>query len=126
MTPEQRTLRARTAAHAQHAQGRTNTQPARDAWHKRFLDQVDPDRVLPEAERLKRAEHAKKAHMSRMALASSRARARNRAAPSTVDGEAATTSAARAANEIHPCPGCGRSTRAVDLCQNCRTPHEAA
>jgi hypothetical protein len=76
MTPEQRTLRARTAAHTQHSKGRTNTQPARAAWWTRFLDEVDPGRVLPEAEREKRADHAMRAHMARMALASSKARSK--------------------------------------------------
>jgi hypothetical protein len=41
-------------------------------------------------------------------------------APSTVDEQTPATPPTRAPNEIHPCPGCGYSTRAVDLCQNCR------
>ncbi|MDQ3662690.1 MAG: hypothetical protein M3454_16870 [Actinomycetota bacterium] len=40
----------------------------------RFENEVDPDRVLPEAERQRRAESARKAHLSRMAYRSSVAR----------------------------------------------------
>lgn len=69
-------MRARMAAHAQHAQGKTNTGPAREAFNKRFLDEVDPDRKLPEPERLKRAEHARKLHFQRLAFKSAKARAR--------------------------------------------------
>jgi hypothetical protein len=79
LTPEQRVLRARGAAHSQHAQGKTNTQPARDAFLERFLDEVDPDRALPESERARRADHARKASMTRLAFASSKARARKKA-----------------------------------------------
>jgi len=52
------------------------TEPARKAFRDRWLDQVDPDRVLPAAERAMRADHAMRAHMTRMALASAKARAR--------------------------------------------------
>lgn len=76
LTPEQRSLRSRIAAQSRHAQGRTNTGPARAAFEQTFLDQVDPDRVLPEPERLRRAEAARSAHFSRLALASSKARKR--------------------------------------------------
>jgi hypothetical protein len=82
LTPEQRVLRARGAAHALHAQGKTNTVAARKA-SPQSLDywaaKVDPDNNLTEAERAKRAEHARKAHMLKMALASSKARARRKA-----------------------------------------------
>ncbi|CAN5898656.1 hypothetical protein BH23ACT5_BH23ACT5_10360 [soil metagenome] len=40
----------------------------------RFEDQVDPDRVLLPAERARRAEHAKKAYFTRLALKSAQAR----------------------------------------------------
>lgn len=68
MTPAERTLRARLAAHTLHAQGKTNTAPARAAFLAKFENQVDPDRVLPEAERQKRADHALKAHMAGLRL----------------------------------------------------------
>lgn len=64
MTPEERTLRARAAAHALHAQGKTNTGPARQAYTDRFLNQVDPDGILELEEREKRAAHARKAHFA--------------------------------------------------------------
>jgi hypothetical protein len=53
------------------------TRKAREAFLRRFEDQVDPDRTLPPAERAIRAEHARKAHFQRMAL---RSAARRKAA----------------------------------------------
>jgi len=79
LTPEQRVLRARAAAHALHAQGGTNTAPGTAAFVARFEQQVDPENVLPPAIRAKRAEHARKAYMATLALRSSRARQRRRA-----------------------------------------------
>ncbi len=78
LTPAQRTLRARMAAHAMHARNdsRTTSAPGRQAFLARFEDEVDPDRVLSEAERLRRAGHARKAYFARLALASSKARRR--------------------------------------------------
>jgi len=76
LSASERTLRARLAAHALHSRvdGREITAKGRAKFMARFLDEVDPDRSLPEAERLRRAEHALKAHMTRLALASARAR----------------------------------------------------
>jgi hypothetical protein len=54
----------------------------------RFLDEVDPDRVLPEAERLRRAEHARSAYFSKLALKSAQAR-RRRKDDGDEDGDAA-------------------------------------
>jgi hypothetical protein len=78
MTPAERTLRARMAAHALHAKvvSRQHTESARKAFMNRFEDQVDPDRVLPPAERARRAEQAKKAYFVGLALKSSRARSK--------------------------------------------------
>lgn len=78
MTPEQRVLRAKLAAHTLHAKvdSREHTAPARRAFMARFEDEVDPDRVLPEAERRRRAEHARKAYFTRLALKSTQARQR--------------------------------------------------
>jgi hypothetical protein len=47
---------------------------ARDGLTQKFLDQVDPDRTLPEEERLRRADHARRAHMLRIARLSAQAR----------------------------------------------------
>jgi hypothetical protein len=46
----------------------------RAGLERRFLDEVDPNRELPEAERLRRAESARKAFYQRLALASAKAR----------------------------------------------------
>lgn len=50
---------------------------ARAGFMAKFIRQVDATTPgLPEAERLRRAEHLMRAHMKRLALASSKARAR--------------------------------------------------
>lgn len=80
MTPEQRSLRARLAAHASWAKTQdpsARTRPARDAQLEKFMREVDPDGELPEPERRRRAEHARRAHMTRLALRSSQARAQD-------------------------------------------------
>jgi hypothetical protein len=76
LTPEQRSQRARLAAYAQHAahDTRATTAKARETFLKSFEDKVDPDRTLPEAERLRRAQAARKAHFTALAYQSSRAR----------------------------------------------------
>lgn len=76
MTPSERTLRARLAAYSLHSKvdSRRHTQAARDGFIRRFEDEVDPERILSEQERQKRAERALKAHMTRLALKSARAR----------------------------------------------------
>jgi hypothetical protein len=53
---------------------RETTKKARDASMRRFVDQVDLERILPEAERLRRAEYAKKAYFTGLALKSAKAR----------------------------------------------------
>jgi hypothetical protein len=78
LTAAERRLRARIGAFALHSQGKTNTAAARDAFLKRFEDQVDPNRELAEAERQRRALAARRAHMSRMALKSARVRRQRR------------------------------------------------
>ena len=40
----------------------------------RFEREVDPEGALPEVERKRRADHARKAHMARLALRSAQAR----------------------------------------------------
>lgn len=52
------------------------TAPARTAFMERFERQVDPEGVLPDAERAVRAEHAMKAHFLRLALKSAASRRR--------------------------------------------------
>ena len=74
MTPSERTLRARIGAFSLHASGGTNTGPARAKFMSRFDTEVDPDGVLSEQERHKRAECAKKAHFARLGLKSAQTR----------------------------------------------------
>lgn len=74
LTQAQRVLRARMAANT-----RWSDQTARvahaDRQLARFADDVDPDRKLPEPERMALARQRRRAHMQRLALASSKARA---------------------------------------------------
>jgi hypothetical protein len=78
LTPAQRSLRSRLAAYSLQAQrdSKETTQAARAAFLNRFEREVDPDGSLPPAERARRAQAALRAHMTRLALASSRARSR--------------------------------------------------
>src|SRR4051794_21012454 len=77
LTPAQRSARARIAAHTRWAKEPDRlaaTAPGRNAAFQKLLDEVDPERALPEDERLKRARNAQKAQLERIRLASSRAR----------------------------------------------------
>lgn len=78
LTPSERSLRSRLAAHEVHARGKTNTAPARKAFLDRFEREVDPQGKLDPAERARRAEHAKSAYFARLALKSAQARRRKR------------------------------------------------
>jgi hypothetical protein len=78
LTPEQRVLRARIAAHVQWATTEDRTArsaPGRNAFLARFEREADPDGRLDPAERAQRAEHLRKAYFARLALKSSKARA---------------------------------------------------
>jgi hypothetical protein len=81
LTPTERSLRARAAAYRLHSlyDSRQLTANARAAFQDRFARQVDPDGILPEAERQRRAECARKAYYAALAAKSARAR-RQRAA----------------------------------------------
>jgi hypothetical protein len=76
LSPAERSMRARLAAHTLHSRydSKELTQSARDKFDKRFLDQVDPNRTLPEPERSRRAVQARKAYFTALALKSARAR----------------------------------------------------
>jgi hypothetical protein len=69
-------MRARLAAHSRWSRqdAVAGTAPARCAFNDRFERLVDPDHELPDEERRRRAESARKAYFTRLALASSRAR----------------------------------------------------
>ena len=69
-------LRGRIGAYAMHSRNdpKETTRNARAAFLARFVDEVDPNRELPEAERERRATAARKAHFARLAFASAEAR----------------------------------------------------
>jgi hypothetical protein len=86
MSPSERSLAARVGAHARAAQydGRQVTEAGRAAFLRSFETQVDPDGLLPPAERARRAEAARKSYMLGLALKSAktrRARRKSRATP---------------------------------------------
>jgi hypothetical protein len=84
LTPSERTLRARMAAHLSWAKTEdrsARTAPARKAALARFADQLDPEHRLSPAERSRRAEHAMRAHMTRLALRSAQERRRQVSEP---------------------------------------------
>ena len=76
LSPTERSLRARLAAYAMHAQhdSRDTSAPGRAAFLARFEADVDPDGRLDPEERRRRAEHARSAYFARLALASVAAR----------------------------------------------------
>jgi hypothetical protein len=76
LSPAERSLRAKAAAYRLHSlyDSRELTAKARAAFQDRFAKQVDPDGILPEAERQRRAEYARKAHFAALAAKSVRAR----------------------------------------------------
>lgn len=76
LSPSERSMRARLAAHIGHSKldPKERTRAGRKKFNERFLDQVDPDRALPRAERERRAEHARKAYFTALAFKSARAR----------------------------------------------------
>jgi hypothetical protein len=79
LSKPQRQLRARLAAFTRASlyDGKAVTAKARQTFLDQFEQQVDPDRQLPIAERARRAEAARKAHMTRLALKSSKTRSRS-------------------------------------------------
>jgi hypothetical protein len=102
LTPEQRRLRAQAAAHARWAKESAvrQAQLGQNGLIEKFARDVDPDGVLDEKERYRRAESARRAHMLRMSLASSKARAARKA-----QGEEDVALAPA------PTPGAGQSPR---------------
>ena len=75
-----RSLIARQGAYTLHARydSREITRPARERFLARFVDGVDPNRELPEAERLRRAESLKKAYFIGLGRKSGAARRQRR------------------------------------------------
>jgi hypothetical protein len=80
LTRAQRKLRAQIAANTRWSREDPAPTAARGqaGLLARFQREVDPDGTLEPAERARRAEAARKAHMQRLALRSSQARAARR------------------------------------------------
>lgn len=81
MTPEQRVLRGRMGGLTAWSRHGADELLGK-AWQAnatRWENEVDPERLLPADERHKRAERAKRAHMTKLALLSAQARARKKA-----------------------------------------------
>ncbi|MGH8973041.1 MAG: hypothetical protein ACRD0C_07525 [Acidimicrobiia bacterium] len=78
LTPQERVLRARLGAYRLHAvhDPKETTRKAREAFAARFEREVDPTGALPPAERARRAEAARRAYFTELALRSSLARRR--------------------------------------------------
>jgi hypothetical protein len=77
LTASERSLRGQIAAHESWSRTpdrSARTANARKAMLDKFEQLVDPEGKLPRAERAQRAEHARKAHFKRLALASAKAR----------------------------------------------------
>lgn len=79
VTATNRQLAARIGAHSRWAKEPDRvaaTAPARAGLKAKFLLEVDPDGLLDEAERERRAQSLMRAHMLRLASKSAKARAR--------------------------------------------------
>lgn len=77
MSAAERKLRGELASRqswANTADPSARTRPGREAFLSKFEAEVDPEGKLPPADRARRAEHARKAHFLRLALASAKAR----------------------------------------------------
>lgn len=77
-THAQRVLIGRLGAYALHSRYDSTelVRPAREAFWSKFEREVDPDGVLDPTERARRAEMARKAYFTRLALLSAQARAK--------------------------------------------------
>jgi hypothetical protein len=71
-----RALRGRIGAYRMHAthDSRETSKPGRRAFMASFERLVDPDGILPPAERARRAAHARSAHFAKLAYLSAKAR----------------------------------------------------
>jgi hypothetical protein len=83
--------------HAQNDSRETSAR-GRAAFMESFEDQVDPDRVLPEAERKRRAAQARKAYFAGLAFKSAKAR-RQRKVVDASDGRPHQAPAAKTASD---------------------------
>jgi hypothetical protein len=72
--------------------------PAHAGFRRRFENLVDPERVLPEAERHVRADRARRAHMLTLAALSAAARKKAAPGPDKTPGAATTRTGRHAAS----------------------------
>lgn len=81
LSPEERVLRGRHAAQVRWSKEDPlpNAKRAHEGLERKFVDEVDPDRVLEPEERARRAASARKAFYTKLAFES--AKARRRAGP---------------------------------------------
>jgi hypothetical protein len=91
VTETERSLRARSAV--LHSWARTadfslRTKPGRDAAWRKLCDEVDPDHVLSEAERAKRADYLRRARMTNLSRLAAKARRAKREAADATNGDA--------------------------------------
>jgi hypothetical protein len=87
LTAAQRRLRAGIAGATRSSKQNADVgKTARAALFRRFENEVDPDGVLDEIERKRRAKAALRAHMLRMSFKASRARQAQRAAKAAASG----------------------------------------
>ena len=91
LSPTERSLRAKIGAYALHSQydPRETTRKAREEFLGRFEREVDPDGVLPVAERRRRAEAARHRYFAALAFRSARTRSRRKANKKAADGKSA-------------------------------------
>jgi hypothetical protein len=74
--PAEMALRGRIGAYKLHSMydPKKTTAKARESFLARFEREVDPEGILPEGERLRRAEAAKRAYFAQLAYKSAKAR----------------------------------------------------
>jgi len=88
LDPAEMAIRGRIGAYRLHAthDPRETTADARAAFRSSFERLVDPDGTLPEYERARRADAARRAHYTRLARRSAHARRRRRTRSRPSDG----------------------------------------
>lgn len=79
LPPSERGLLGALATHARYSTQET-TRAAHEGFMRRFEREVDPDGVLDEAERQRRATSARRLYMRRLAIKSAQVRAAAKAA----------------------------------------------
>ena len=75
-TESELSMLGRLGAHSLHAKydSKKTSEAGRQAFLRSFEQQADPDGILDPTERARRAEHLRKAHMTRLAMLSAQKR----------------------------------------------------